>query len=288
MVDLLCIDCGKPITVWSKTGRCNPCASRKTSQDPEWRKHNIEAKHKLFQDSEWQKKMIEAGHKRSQDPEWRKNTAEASRKLSQNPEWKKNHTEASRKLSQSPEWRKHNAEASRKRSLDPEWQKKMIEAGRKRSQSPKWWKAIHERSQDPEWQKNHTAAMRALSQTTEWQEKMHKLFQDPAWRKKNARSFGRKPTNPEMIFYGLILGNLTTADGFSAQQSDGHGVYDGAWIERRIVAELDGGGHHAFRDRHAEDSQKDIVRMLEGNTVLRETDENVLFLKALAILEEEI
>lgn len=96
-----------------------------------------------------------------------------------------------------------------------------------------------------------------------------------------------RPSLPERIFYGLVLGDPITAPGFTAQQSDGHGIYDGAWRGKRIVVELDGGGHHAFRDRHAEDTQKDIARMLDGNTVLRETDENVLFLKALAILESE-
>ncbi len=78
-----------------------------------------------------------------------------------------------------------------------------------------------------------------------------------------------------------------TAAGFTAQQSDGNGIYDGAWREQKIIAELDGGGHHAFRDRHREDTEKDIMRMLTQNTVLRETDESVLFLKALSILESE-
>lgn len=96
----------------------------------------------------------------------------------------------------------------------------------------------------------------------------------------------KRPSWPEVWFYGLVLGNPVTALGFTAQQSDGHGIYDGAWIDQRIIAELDGGGHHAFRDRHAEDTQKDYLRRLDGDIVLRETDENVLFLKTLAILEE--
>lgn len=95
-----------------------------------------------------------------------------------------------------------------------------------------------------------------------------------------------RPSWPEVRFYGLVLGDPITAQGFTAQQSDGHGIYDGAWLGQHIIAELDGGGHHAFRDRHAEDTKKDIMRMLDYNTVLREEDENVLFLKALAILGE--
>lgn len=96
---------------------------------------------------------------------------------------------------------------------------------------------------------------------------------------------GSRPRWNEVRFYGLVFGNPIISEGFTAQQSDGHGVYDGAWIGKKIIAELDGGGHHAFRDRHGEDTRKDIARMLEYNTVLREQDENVLFLKALAILE---
>lgn len=94
------------------------------------------------------------------------------------------------------------------------------------------------------------------------------------------------PTWPEARFYGLVFGNPLTALGFTAQQPDAHGIYDGAWITKKIIAELDGGGHHAFRDRRVEDAQKDIARTLERNMVLREEDEDVLFLKALAILEE--
>ena len=96
----------------------------------------------------------------------------------------------------------------------------------------------------------------------------------------------KRPTWPEVRFYGLVLGEPTTAMGFSAQRSDGHGIYDGAWRTQRIIAELDGGAHHVFKDRHADDMKKDIKRLLDGNTVLRETDESVLFLKALAILRE--
>lgn len=104
----------------------------------------------------------------------------------------------------------------------------------------------------------------------------------------NREMVTKRPTHPERIFYGLVLGDSITAFGFSAQQSDGHGIYDGAWRKKQIIAELDGSGHHAFRDRHAEDTQKDIARMLEYNTVLRETDENVLYLKVLAIFESEL
>lgn len=112
------------------------------------------------------------------------------------------------------------------------------------------------------------------------------------WHSKGARARNRtqslrRPTWPEVHFYGLVFGNPITSNRFSAQQDDGRGIYDGAWLERNIIAELDGSGHHAFRDRRAEDSRKDIARMLDGNSVLREEDENVLFLKALAILEDE-
>lgn len=106
-----------------------------------------------------------------------------------------------------------------------------------------------------------------------------------------------KPTWPECIFYGLILGDPITAAGFSAQQSDGHGIYDGAWREKKIIVELDGGGHHAFQDRHVQDMQKDIARMLDGNTLVRERRRNgdkddwfvwsVAYLKALKVLAEE-
>lgn len=90
---------------------------------------------------------------------------------------------------------------------------------------------------------------------------------------------------PEARFYGLVFGDPITTEGFSAQQWDGYGVYDGAWTGQKIIVELDGEGHHAFGDRSKTDVRKDIARMLEYNTVLREEDENILFLKALAILE---
>ena len=83
-----------------------------------------------------------------------------------------------------------------------------------------------------------------------------------------------------------MLGNSATAEGFTAQQSWSHGIYDGAWKQARLIAELDGGGHHAYGDRTTADSIKDLAHELSGNTVLREADENVLFLKALALLKE--
>ncbi len=94
---------------------------------------------------------------------------------------------------------------------------------------------------------------------------------------------GLRPTWPECRFYGLVFGNSFLSAGFTAQQSDGHGVYDGAWPARKIVAELDGSGHHAFRNRRQEDEFKDAARRADGFLILRETDENVLFLKALAV-----
>jgi len=84
------------------------------------------------------------------------------------------------------------------------------------------------------------------------------------------------------------LGNPITANGFTAQQSDGCGIYDGAWLGSQIIVELDGGGHHAFEDRHLKDAQKDSARKFNGNVVLREADENVLFLKVLSIISEAV
>jgi len=100
-----------------------------------------------------------------------------------------------------------------------------------------------------------------------------------------ARTFSHKrPTWPEVLFYGLVYGS-GLSKGFTAQQNDGYGIYDGAWNNEKIVVELDGGGHHVFRDRHEDDAKKDFARRKEGFHVLRETDENVLFLKAFSILK---
>lgn len=101
-------------------------------------------------------------------------------------------------------------------------------------------------------------------------------------------SISKRPSWPEARFYGLVLGDPVTTKGFSAQRPDDFGVSDGAWKSERIIAELDGTGHHMFRDRHTEDEGKDVGRRLRGNTVLREDDENVLFLKALAILTARV
>ena len=164
--------------------------------------------------------------------------------------------------------------------------------------------------QDPEFREREQAGRRSISKRKASSENMKALHQDPEFaRRRDARMqrmhrlsslmLGKHPTWPEARFYGLVFGSPITRNGFSAQRHDGHGVYDGAWLAQGIVAELDGGGHHAFRDRRADDRKKDILRAfdisyialtLEGPapTILRETDESVLFLKALAILGEEV
>jgi len=98
----------------------------------------------------------------------------------------------------------------------------------------------------------------------------------------------KKPTNPEAIFYGLVFGNPMTAKGFTAQQDDGIGIYDGAWLKHNIIVEYDGGGHAVFHPKETllRDISKDERRTSSGRRVLRETDESVLFLKALSILED--
>jgi hypothetical protein len=149
--------------------------------------------------------------------------------------------------------------------------------------------------QKHEWgQKGHQAGLelRSSKELGAWGRKGYDLalaLMNSEQRKELGRRGARKfshsrPTWPEVNFYGLVYGNPVLVNGFTAQQSDGNGVYDGAWLSQNIIVELDGGGHHAFRDRRSEDERKDIQRLLDGNIPVRAPDENELFLKALCFV----
>lgn len=179
--------------------------------------------------------------------------------------------------------RKNDAERMRSHEQDPKFRKKRDEAATK---------TIRRLNADPEFKERNVAAQRtnalAQHQDPEFERKriegLKARWRDPDFRKRHAKALAKRPTGPEAVFYGLILGDPTIAKGFTAQQDDGVGVYDGAWLEQNIIVELDGGGHHIHRDRHAEDARKDLQRAVDGNATIRATTAGELYLKALAIL----
>lgn len=106
------------------------------------------------------------------------------------------------------------------------------------------------------------------------------------FREKIARGQAAKPTWPEALFYGHVFSDESISRDFFAQQEFGKYIDDedrsrpdGMW--RKIIMELDGGGHHAHEDHHEDDRRKDEFRRSKGFTVIRAEDENLLWLRFL-------
>lgn len=82
-----CMDCGKQITQYSRTGRCISCSTKARFADPEWRAKHAAALRAAAATPEYREARRQAGLKRYADPAARKATSDARKAgLERNPE----------------------------------------------------------------------------------------------------------------------------------------------------------------------------------------------------------